>query len=379
MTLRIAHLTSVHPAQDVRIFHREAVTLARAGHDVSVVAPATADAVIAGVRIVAIPRPKNRRERVSRTLLQLYRAAIALHADVYHIHDPELLPVGILLKIRGHHVVYDAHEDYALQMRSKAWIPTSLRPLVSGAARIVERIAAAAFDAVVVATPPIGRSFPEGRTWIVQNYPDPRELQLAASQPYEDRPDLAVYLGGLADVRGAREMVEAIGMVPERLAVRLGLAGEFYPSSLRDELAELPGWARVDHFGTLPREGVDRLLADARVGIVVLRPLPNYVESYPTKLFEYMLAGMPVVVSNFALWRKMVVETKCGLAVDPSDPRQLADALTWLFEHREQAAEMGRRGRELVRERYSWEREAAKLLRLYGSLERNPSESVPTR
>ncbi|MBA3430111.1 MAG: glycosyltransferase family 4 protein [Actinobacteria bacterium] len=354
---------------DIRIFHREARTLAQAGHEVVLIAPGDgASRVVGGVRCIAVPRARGRRERMLRTPIEIYRAARAVKADVYHLHDPELLPIGILLKAQGNQVVYDVHEDYPADVRHKLWLNARARPLVAMAVRLLEIFASWRLDAVVAATPPIARRFPSSKTSVVQNFPDIAETSLAPTRPYEQRPESFVYVGGISEMRGIREVVTAMGLLRATSSARLLLAGDFHPPGLRVDLSALPGWERVDVLGWLSREEVSSLLGDARAGIVSLHPMPNHIESYPIKLFEYMQWGLPIIASNFPLWKRLVADTGCGLLVDPLNPSEVGAAMQWILEHPGEAAEMGAQGRKTAQKFYSWQREGAKLIGLYERL-----------
>ena len=365
MPQRVVHLTSVHPAFDVRIFEKECRSLAAAGYDVAIIAPHEKDETREGVRLVSVPLSRNRRERITKTVLQVYRAALQQNADIYHFHDPELLPVGILLKLRGKLVIYDVHENYGATLRGKAWIPGALRAVASMVVRVVENAGAAFFDAVVTATPSIAELFPKKKTVVVRNFP-----RLASVSPAYQLKRLggqAVYVGNVTTVRGSRTMVEAIALVPKELSAELAIAGSL-SDELRNELQNLPGWAQTRILGWLSRAQVEMLLAESRLGLCVLHPTPNHVEAYPIKLFEYMGAGIPVVASDFPLWREFVIETNCGLVVDPLSPIAIAEAITWLLSHPEDAEAMGRNGQMAVQRMYSWEREADQLVETYKRL-----------
>lgn len=366
--LKVVHLTSVHIPFDTRIFYKECRSLVGAGYAVTLIAPYNWDEEQEGVRIRAVPKPKGRRERMTRSVWQAYRAALAEKADVYHFHDPELIPVGLLLKLRGRRVVYDVHEDLPKQILSKEWIPRPLRRLVAGMAWVAEKMASRAFDGIVAATPAIARRFSKHRTVVVQNFPILNELVTPESVPYRNRPAKIVYVGGITAIRGIREMVQALSLLPESLNARLVLAGEFSPPSLEAEVHSMPGWKRVEFLGWQDRASVARLLGEARVGLVILHPRPNYLDAWPVKLFEYMSAGIPVIASDFLLWREIVEREQCGLLVDPLDPKAIAKAIQWILEHHDEAEAMGRRGQKAVFERYNWDTEAAKLIALYRRL-----------
>ncbi len=369
--MRVVHLTSVHDALDVRIFHKECRALAAAGYDVVLVAPHDRDEIRDGVTIRAVPRPRGRLTRATRTAYRVWRAARAERGDLYHLHDPELLVVGVLLKLEGRRVVYDAHEHVPKDIRSKHYLPAPLRGVVAALADLLERAAAARLDAVVAVTPGIAARFARTRTAVVRNYPRLDEFAPPEAKPYAARPAAALYVGGLSAIRGAREMVRAIGKVDPALEAELWLAGRFDPERLALDLAGEPGWARTSRLGWRSRPQVSALLQSARLGLLVLHPAPNHLEALPLKLFEYMGAGLPVVASNFPAWRAIVGEA--GLLVDPLDPDAIAEAIRWLLAHPDAAQQMGRRGRAAVEGGLHWDSEAATLRALYEQVLAPPS------
>jgi glycosyltransferase involved in cell wall biosynthesis len=369
MALKSVHLASTHRAGDPRIFHKECRTLAEAGYEVVLVVPHERDEVVGGVQIRAVPVPASGKDRLRHTLRDVYRRALAEGPDaVYHLHDAELLPAGLALKARGRRVVYDAHEDTPKQVRYQHWIPRRMRPPVALGYAALERLAGRLFDGIITAEPPNAERFPSEKVVVIHNYPIVSELEQAGAVPYADRDALVVYVGSISRVRGAEEMVRMMRWLPDALRAELVLAGGHHPASLRDALGALAGPVRLTQTGYVDRPGVAEILARARVGLAVLHPVQKYVEAYPTKLFEYMAAGLPVVVSDFPGWRAIVDEAGCGLAVDPLDEAALAGAVRWLLEHPAEAEAMGRRGQAAVRERYGWAHEGRRLVGFYERL-----------
>jgi glycosyltransferase involved in cell wall biosynthesis len=279
-----------------------------------------------------------------------------------------LILVGLLLKRRGARVIYDVHEDApheALSVnKDRPWNGR----LKSWAWLLLEGVARRVCDAFVCATPAIARRFPRWRTVTVQNFPLLEEFAPPGSAEAEREASL-VYVGSITAIRGAREMVRALELLPESLPGRLLLAGPVHPPGLLPELERLPGWRRVDYLGVQPRPAVRQLLSRARLGIVLFHPERDHLDAMPNKLFEYMAAGLPVVASDFPLWRQIVAGAGCGLLVNPRNPLAVASAIRFLLEHPVEAAAMGRRGRAVVCERYNWQPEARKLLDLYKELE----------
>jgi glycosyltransferase involved in cell wall biosynthesis len=361
----VVHLTSVHAPFDTRILHRECRTLADAGYRVVLVAPADRDADVAGVHVRAVKLNTGRAQRMTKTVWRVCRAALEERAAIYHLHDPELLQAVPFLRRNGARVVYDVHEDLPRQVRSKYWIAPWARNAVSGAARLGEALLARGAHAVVAATPQIAARFPPDRTVILQNFPREQELLAPAASPVANRERLLAYIGGIDLTRGALEMVRAMAMIP---GARLLLAGRMELPGLADQLAGLPGWDRVEFLGWLDREAVRTLLGQVRIGLVTLHPTPSYVESYPVKLFEYMAAGIPVVASDFPLWRGIIEEAGCGILVDPQKPEAIAEAANRLLDDQALAAAMGQRGQAAVRERYNWGSQEGRLLSLYRRL-----------
>jgi glycosyltransferase involved in cell wall biosynthesis len=365
---KTVHITSAHPHFDTRIFHKECKTLAENGYEVVLIVPHEFDEMLNGVQIRAIPKSVDRWKRMAATVGHVYRIALAEDADIYHLHDPELIPVGIWLKLKGRLVVYDAHEDLPRQILIKRWIPLRLRKLIGTLCELIELVSVKLFDGIVAATPRIAKRFPASKTISVQNFPMVNELLVETAKLYCNRRPLVAFVGYISEIRGPREMVQAMSLLPVGLDARLVLAGTFRPRELKSDVERLPGWERVDFLGWQDRREVASLLHEVRAGLVVLHPAPNYLDAYPVKLFEYMCVGLPIIASDFPLWREIIYNTQCGLVVDPLNPREIAEAIQWILEHPEEAKRMGERGRKAVLEHYNWDREAEKLLKIYDGL-----------
>jgi glycosyltransferase involved in cell wall biosynthesis len=320
-----------------------------------------------GIKVCSVKPPRNRRERVTGTIWAVYRAAVLQDADIYHFHDPELLPIGVLLKLRGKRVIYDVHEDFKGTMDGKGWIPWGLRGIAAVGVSACEAALSRTCDRVIAATPTIARNFPQERTRLVQNYPWLHELEVPDATPYEQREAIAAYVGWLDDSRGMREMALAVELAAKQTPVKLVIGGKVRgggkASFERDGTNEL-----VEFLGFLSRPQVGELIAQARIGMVTFLPNGNTVSAQPTKLFEYMSGAIPVIASDFPVYRKIVETAACGLLVDPRNPSAIAEAMVWLLRHPFEAAEMGRNGRRAVVEKYNWEREAEYLIAAYAEL-----------
>ena len=366
---KVVHMTSVHSALDVRIFHRHCKSLARAGYEVVLVAAHPRDAKVDGVQIRAIPRRHNRLLRMTCSVYQVFRKALREQADVYHFHDPELIAVGALLAARGRSVVYDVHEDLPADVRYKPYLPAWLRPSLSWLIDRFEKAASHRFSGIVSATRPIADRFASSNknSIVVHNFPILDELPLPLV-PWENRKSSIAYVGSITEARGVRELITAINLVPERFKARLVLAGSFAPTGLKEKVARSSGWQKVDYLGVVDRYSVAKVLSSARIGVVLLHPEPNFLRAMPIKLFEYMASGIPVVASDFPLWREMIQDAGYGLVVDPLDSKAIANAIEYLLSHPIEAEAMGQRGREAVERKYNWRGEEEKLFQFYQGL-----------
>jgi glycosyltransferase involved in cell wall biosynthesis len=364
---RIVHVTTVHPRDDIRIFRKECVSLAKAGYEVvQVVGDGLGNATVDGVRIVDIgARPTG---RLARMRVQPARALAAVHQlapALVHVHDPELLPLAAAMQRDGIPAIYDAHEDVPRQILTKQWIRPWMRGAVSRGFEAYENARVRRLAAVVAATPHIAQRFAAvaRRSVVVANYPFPEELAPpAAPQPRERA---VCYVGGITRTRGAFQMVRAIARLP---GVRLLLAGRIEDAVLEAALAAEPGWAQVDHLGHVGRDEVRQVMARASAGLVTLLPMPSYLDALPIKMFEYMSAGLPVIASDFPLWKGIVERHGCGRCVDPTDVNAIAAAIREIVDAPQTVRSMGEAGQAAVQANYRWSSAEQALLALYAEL-----------
>lgn len=366
---KVVHITTVHDSFDIRVFHKECRTLAQAGYDVTLVAPHARSEGVNGVRIRAVPPPRTRLQRMTRTLWQAFRAAAEEDAPVYHFHDPEFIPAALLLKAQGAQVVYDVHEDYATSIRHKPYLPRALRRPLGWLWGRLETWLTRPFH-IVLAEKYYARRFPEGVA--VLNYPIRRplaRLDRAADPPR--RGVRLLYTGTVTKDRGALYYARIVALADDVEVFVVGRCSR----ELADEMRQIAGRGRdrlhiegEDDF--VPHERIERRYAEGgwTAGLALFPPSPHYEEKELTKFFEYMEAGIPIICSDFPLWKTLVEESGAGLCADPQQPETILSAIRWLTEHPDEAALMGRRGQELVRTCYNWDTQAERLLALYERL-----------
>lgn len=373
--VNICHLSTVHRRNDVRIFFKESVTLALIYGNVSlVVFDGQGNDQKAGVSIFDIGKPpKNRLFRMFAGFWKLLRNKIVNRADIIHFHDPELLLVGLLLRIRGKTVIYDAHEDVPRQIQNKHWIPVCLRGVIAELVELVENFVVRHINAVVAATPLICNRFRKVNqvTIVVRNYPLLGEF---VTEPL-DKPQSrnVCYVGALTRERGIIELLEALVELGD---VRLMACGPFESKAFEAELRCHKGWGLVEYLGILDRRGVAEVMGKAQVGIVTLLPTSNQVEALPVKMFEYMASGTPVLASDFPLWSSIINSSGGGVVVNPCDPKKISKVLAEMLQSQEQLKGWGAAGRKAAIGCFNWERESVHLIDLYALIRTNSAQKI---
>lgn len=350
---KIVHLTSVHPHTDVRIFHKECLTLKKQGFDVTLVAPGIKDCTEQGINIVAVSLTSSRIKRMTVVLWQVFRKALQLQADIYHFHDPELIMVGLLLHLYGKRVVYDVHEDVPRDILLKDWLPNYTRKPIAFLVEKIEHFAAKFFSGVVTVTPHIQGRFAKYHSVEIRNYPVIEEFQSQHNQVG----DSLCYTGLINEQRGIYQMVQLAKKTQTKLLLA-GSCASSIPLTTFDD-------SQIHHYGYVNRETLQTIYQQSFVGLALLQSGPTFNESLPIKLFEYMAAGLPVLASNFTLWRDIIEKHECGWCVDPNDLDHIADRILYLKNNKEIAVQMGGRARQAVSQYYNWHTQADKLVHFY--------------
>jgi glycosyltransferase involved in cell wall biosynthesis len=358
-------MSTVHPRDDSRILHKEIRTLAKeTGQKVFFyVQDGAGDAIDTrnDCAIVDTGKPMSRLRRMTVGAARMIAEVRKARPRLVFFHDPELIPWAVLLKLSGIKVIYDVHEDYPGAVARNRRLPRILRPALGVITGLVERVCSVFFDGVVAVSPEIARRFPSRKTVVVRNSPVVDELVAPSPVCMSSRPKHFAYVGTINEDRNIHAMVRCVGQLVDP-HVRLRLAGSFTTPGLKESVSTIPGWERVVYDGWLSRDGVRDLLAEVRAGLLLIKPIPYEMNGMPIKMCEYMAASVPIIASDFPFWREIVEGTGAGIVVDPLDDEAIVRAMRWMLENPEQAAEMGRRGRRAVLERFNWEVEAEQLL-----------------
>ena len=359
-------MTTVHRRYDTRVFSKEARSLAKVHSVTLLTADGLPEETVDGVRIRSVidEKPRSRVERMTRTALAMYRAALAQRADIYHFHDPELLPVGVRLRRRGKTVIYDVHESISDTVTDRDYLPMPLLKALAFASGRADLAMSKKMSAIVAVTPFLTKRYADlgCKAVLVCNFPDLADFPPPSETA--EREKCMVCSGARVDYsRGIVEMIECA----QRTGLPLHLFGKMHDAMYREiENRDKKGLVRV--YGLVSQEEVLKALYSSLIGMVVEYPTGNAVNAYCVKTFEYMASGIAVVSSDIPLWRELVEETGCGLCVEPTDIDAVADAVGYLAGHPEEARRMGMNGRRWAESKYNWASEEKKLLALYREL-----------
>ena len=371
--MKVCHISSAHAPNDTRIFHKQCASLARAGYDTTFVVKdpqSVGETTKKGVQVIQVPVDTS--SRLTRMLFgakAVYQKALEVDADIYEFHDPELLPYGLKLARRGKRVIFDSHEDYPTQIMEKGWIPVPLRRLISGAYKAYETHVVKNLDAVLFPCLKNGVNIFEGRAKRVVIISNAVMLEEVPQQlDFSHKEDKTICCtGSLTYQRGITHLIKAA----YKAGARLILAGRYESEAYQQELEAMPEYACVEYLGYLDRQGIAEVYGRSRIGMSTILNVGQYasLDNFPTKVYEYMAAGLPVIVSDYPFMRRSVQEDGFGVAVDPADTDAIAAAIRQILSDPQAAAQMAENGRQAVLHKYNWGIEEEKLLALYRSLE----------
>lgn len=388
MSLRICVLTSIHQPFDGRIFHRECKTLAQAGYQVTLIAPADFERQERdGITVLGVPRPASRYQRPL-IWWRLYRLIRRLRPDVIHFHDPELLMLVPLFRMtlgRNVKIVYDVHEYFVDSLAEKYWIPSRLRAFAMSAAGWLERLLVRGVDGIICAVEgqkPLYDGF-RGPMAVVRNLPFAALFEDAEPHPALDVEGFKlIYVGLILPIRGIDVLLAAMRVLRQRghRDVHLFLVG---PATSPAYIQEIQTFVQnhqltdqIHWLGYVPHDQLKHYLANAHLGLVPgLRTRQFRNPGISTKLLEYMLCALPIVSVNHPHHLVHLEESNCGLTVSPEDASAHAEAILWMREHPDEARAMGQRSQAMVLDRYTWEREQSQLLTFYQALSQTDGHS----
>lgn len=362
--MKIAHITSVHPQNDNRIFYKECTTLTDNGYDVTLIVAGGETKKINGIQIIGYAKAKGGRLKrmVKTSFFDMIEVCKKIDADIYHFHDPELIFTGLYLKLIGKKVIYDIHENNPASILSKTYIKSKfIKKITSKTFDIFERNVSGIFNAIVTARPDISRRFKHESMITLRNFPILADFSHVKKINIKKEKPSVIYVGGMTNIRGINELIDAFKLLD---TYELWLLGPISDIELRFKIEQ--GCSNVKYFGIVEANEVFSYINQADIGIITFLDVPNHIETLATKPFEYMACGKPMIMSNFKYWQETFGES--SLYVDPSNPNDIATKIKILLNDEELMKYMGDLNKRLYQEEYNWEEESKKLLDLYRKL-----------
>lgn len=372
--VRVCHLASKHKMNDMRIFEKECKSLSKAGFDVTLIGfgDTSKTDIINGIRCISLYCPvKNNLELLRKRNKLIYETALQVDAKVYHLHEPELLPVGKKLKKKGKIVIFDSHEFYGWQLHDNIHkikiikTPASMMKVIGNQYMRYEKRICMKLDGVIQVCTMNGVDYFANRcrrSIFIRNLPSVVDYTRQSNFDLSVKPIVAM-IGGITKERGITQLVKATHQAGGTLL----LAGDFLPKSYETELRQMPEFECVEYKGFLDKNGMVATLEQANIGASTILNVGQYdkIDTFPTKVYDYMSMELPVVISDTEYAKKMNEKYHFGICVNPDDPDSIAKAITWLKDHPEQAIEMGKNGRKAIEDEFNWEKESEKLIAFY--------------
>lgn len=367
---KVCHFTTVHSIDDVRIFTKECTSLANNGFDVTLIAcgDIAFEDIKNRVKRISLNVPvKNRLQRFLKRSKAVYKKALEVDADIYHFHDPELIPIGLKLRKGGRIVIYDSHEDTSAVIKTRLWLPRVFSYPISFLFRKYENYAAKRFSAIISVTPLIVEKFRKinTETYQIANYPSFNPEENINNQ---NRSNIA-FAGAITHAYMFENVLQALN---KSKGVRLVLAGVPVTSNYFELIKSSRGWSKVDYRGKISHNEVKKIYNKSLIGIACLGYIGNVGFKEGSlgvlKLFEYMNAGMAVICTDFKLWKNIIDKYECGIYVNPNNVEEIRNAIQYLVDNPEKTIVMGSNGRKAIKDEFNWETQEKVLLNLYRKL-----------
>ncbi|MDO1604835.1 glycosyltransferase [Lactobacillus sp. YT155] len=374
---QIMMISSVHVWFDTRIFFKEAMSLANNGFEVDF------SAIEAENKQTDIPNQENltvnilpRKSRLSRWHYwrKFYQQFMNSNAYFLHIQDPELLIVAYFVKKKlgdKVQIIYDMHEHLPAAIKTKTWIPKFMRERFSRIVSSVEKKLMKSCDSTLFAELSYKDNYQDMELDSVDilNYPQYQPDEFTLSHSADNIAFTLVYVGALIEQRGLYEMIDLIDELvnKRKVIVQLNLVGQINenPDRLKEYIAQRNLNDFINLLGRKPYSQIWKIYHESDLGLCLLQPTPNNLNSQSTKLFEYMAAGLPFIASDFPAFHRICEEFKCGIDFDPTNSELMAD---WIVEFMADEAlriQMGQQGIKAFQEHYNWQIEEKKLIQLY--------------
>jgi len=368
--VKICHLTVTHRATDNRIFQNECKALVREGYNVTIIAPNVNCEILENINIIGVKFNLHPILRVLIGSRRIYRKALEVNADIYHFHDIELFKYGLHLKKKGKKVIFDSHEDWLIYASDIKWLPSFIKKTISRYLKEMYKKYLNCFDAVITVSPHILVKLEKysNNTHMITNYPkyNNDDEIIFSKDEYLNRQNILFHSG---TIDNQEIILKAISDIPN---INYYMAGTFF-KEYKEKLSKFSSWNRVNYLGYLDKKELENAYKKVTIGITLLHYHANVGFTVGTlgntKFFEYMKYGLPIVCTNFRIWKERIIDKyKCGICVNPNNVEEVTQAIQYLIYNKEIAYQMGQNAQKAFKEEFNWNSQEQILLNIYKAL-----------
>lgn len=356
----ISIISSVHKWNDTRIFSKEALSLSK---KYKVLLSAKANFKKKKIKKIEVYGLYDYNKRFLRPLnwIKILFRIMKSKSKVIHFHDPELIILGVFLKLfTNKKVVYDIHEDYTKTIIKKNWLgPLWVRKIISRIFGFLETNISNIFDLNIIVIDNWMNKYKN--SVVVKNYPVIEKID------FDDitKKNRVVYIGNLGKERGIEEMIESFDKLSNEDIV-LDLIGKWSNEKLKEKIMPKINLNKnINFLGYLPISEAKKYLKEAKLGFCLYTD-KKFEENIPVKMYEYLSYGTPVLFSNFESWKNKISKEGWGIPVNPSNIEEIIKEIDCYFEN-DNFPNYFKKCIE-YRKKYDWKNEEEKLLDAYNNL-----------
>lgn len=322
-----------------------------------------------GIDLYLIPAESKFYKRLFR-LPRMFINVLKINPDIYHLHNPDTLPLAFMLKIFGKKVVYDTHEDFSKRLLLRKWIPKFLRPFLCLIVSVLEKCASRYLDLAIVTQYSLEKKY-KHNCITVRNFPYvDKQIKLNITNECSLIPEQKVfrliYVGGISKSRGVLDIISILDKINKKISARLWLIGHDMDNII-DELKRHKNWMYVDYLGEIEQDKAFAFMKKSNLGLVLLHDTVDHSVALPNKLFEYMLMGLPFVASDFKVWKNTVGSCDAGWWIEPQNEAALLNVIKCLKKMPEILDKKRINGLEFSKI-VNWENECEILIKRYARL-----------
>lgn len=361
----VVHFSTVHRPFDSRIYHKEIKALRGTYNVIFVSAQAEEEYAEGNVRIIRLKKRSGKLKRMIFSTADMLFKLLTIKADLYHFHDAELLTIGMILKLAGRKVVFDSHENTYGMILNRKWLgPIWKRKIIALLIAAFENIVTRNLTGIVLARPDLQPLYKNRNKCLFRNFPDVSVADKIKPADVRKEKPIIVYSGGMTRIRGMLQLIDAMEIVGDR--AELWLMGEWLELGLETDCMAKPGAKHVKYLGSFDYGEHFSYIKAADLGITPFLPAINHLTTMPNKPFEYMMCGLPMLMSDFKYWRSLFGEF--SVFFNPSDPASIAEKIVYCLGHKKEMQEKAELSFDILKEKYSWNSERFALLDFYKKL-----------